>query len=391
MNYDRFINSRVKDMPKSGIRKFFDIASEMTDCISLGVGEPDFVTPWDIRNAAIKSIQAGRTQYTSNAGLMSLREEIAFYLSSRFGVRYDPKEEIIATIGASEAIDLALRTIITEGDEVLVPAPSYVSYQPGVTLCGGIPVALNTRAEDEFKLTPELIESAITDKAKAIIVPYPNNPTGAIMTKQELERIIPVIKKHDLFVISDEIYAELTYGGRHCSIASLDGMWERTVLINGFSKSFAMTGWRLGYLCAPKEITQQIYKIHQYTIMCAATAAQVGGEAALKVGRQDGYAMVEEMRSSYDMRRRYLRAELNKMGLTCFEPKGAFYVFPCVKSTGMTGEQFAEKLLFSKRVAVVPGSAFGASGSDFVRCSYATSMASLKEAVRRIREFLEGL
>ena len=392
MNYDNKINKTVRDMPKSGIRKFFDIAAELDDCISLGVGEPDFVTPWEIRDAAIKSIQSGRTQYTSNAGLLSLRREISWYLSSRFNTDYDPENEIIVTVGASEAIDLSLRTLITSGDEVLVPSPSYVSYAPNVALVGGVPVPLDTTAENGFKLTPELIEKAVTPKTKAIILPYPNNPTGAIMTRQERANIVPVIIKHDLMVISDEIYAELTYGGaRHVSVASLDGMRERTVVINGFSKAFAMTGWRLGYLAAPREITGQIYKIHQYTIMCAATCSQVAGETALKLSRDDGFETVAQMRDSYDMRRRFLFKELNKLGLECFEPKGAFYVFPSVKSTGLDGEHFAEKLLFDKKVAVVPGSAFGESGKDFVRCSYATSLAELKEAVKRIGEFLSQL
>ena len=392
MKYEEKLVQRVTDLPKSGIRKFFDIASTLDDCVSLGVGEPDFVTPWEIRDAAIKAMQAGRTQYTSNAGLLSLRKEIAFYLSSRFGVSYEPETEIIATIGASEAIDLSLRTLVENGDEVLIPSPSYVSYEPNVRLVGGVPVPLLTTVDNQFKLTPELIESAITEKTKVIILPYPNNPTGAIMTKEELAMIAPTIIKHDLMVISDEIYAELTYGEvRHASIASIEGMKERTVLINGFSKAFAMTGWRLGYFCAPKVITEQIYKIHQYTIMCAPTFSQVGGETALKIGRQDGYRMVEEMRSSYDIRRRYLLNEFNKMGLDCFEPKGAFYLFPCVKSTGLTGEEFAEKLLIEKHVAVVPGSAFGESGKYFVRASYATSLKDLKIAVAKIREFISEL
>ena len=390
MNYDRFINQRVKDLPKSGIRRFFDIASELDDCISLGVGEPDFVTPWEIRDAAIKSVQAGRTQYTSNAGLLSLREEIALYLNGRFSLSYDPGEEIIVTIGASEAIDLAMRTVVSAGDEVLIPSPCYVSYAPAVLLSGGIPVAVNARAEDGFKLTPSLIEWAVTPRTKAIIMAYPNNPTGAIMTKEELLKIVPSIAKHDLVVVSDEIYAELTYTKeRHCSIASLPDMRERTIVVNGFSKAFAMTGWRLGYVAAPKELVSQMYKIHQYTIMCAATCSQAGGEAALRLGRQDGYSSVEDMRASYDVRRRYLTAEFDRMGLTCFKPQGAFYVFPSVKSTGMTGDEFAEKLLYSKHVAVVPGSAFGESGKYFVRCSYATKLSALKEAVARIGEFLK--
>lgn len=383
------INPEVAALPRSGIRKFFDIASEIDDCISLGVGEPDFVTPWEIRSAAIRAIQEGRTQYTSNAGLMSLREEIAFYLDSRFSARYSAADEIIVTVGASEAIDLALRALVTRGDEVLVPAPSYVSYAPDVRLAGGIPVAVATRAEDDFRLTPEALEAAITPRAKTLVLPYPNNPTGAVMRKSDLLKLLPVIEKHDLFVISDEIYAELTYGdSRHVSIASLPGMRERTVLINGFSKAFAMTGWRLGYLAAPKEIVAEIYKIHQYTIMCAPTFSQVAGEEALRLGRGDGYAAVEEMRSSYDRRRRYLYGEFNRMGLTCFKPEGAFYVFPSVESTGMSGDEFAERLLRAKHIAVVPGSAFGVSGKNFVRCSYATGLDKLKIAVSRIREFL---
>lgn len=383
------INPEVAALPRSGIRKFFDIASEIDDCISLGVGEPDFVTPWEIRSAAIRAIQEGRTQYTSNAGLMSLREEIAFYLDSRFSARYSAADEIIVTVGASEAIDLALRALVTRGDEVLVPAPSYVSYAPDVRLAGGIPVAVATRAEDDFRLTPEALEAAITPRAKTLVLPYPNNPTGAVMRKSDLLKLLPVIEKHDLFVISDEIYAELTYGdSRHVSIAALPGMRERTVLINGFSKAFAMTGWRLGYLAAPKEIVAEIYKIHQYTIMCAPTFSQVAGEEALRLGRGDGYAAVEEMRSSYDRRRRYLYGEFNRMGLTCFKPEGAFYVFPSVESTGMSGDEFAERLLRAKHIAVVPGSAFGVSGKNFVRCSYATGLDKLKIAVSRIREFL---
>ncbi len=392
MKYEEKVIRRVAELPKSGIRRFFDIASTLEDCISLGVGEPDFVTPWEIRNAAIKAMQSGRTQYTSNAGLLSLRQEIAFYLFSRFNVSYDPEKEIIATIGASEAIDLALRTLVEINDEVLIPSPSYVSYEPNVRLVGGVPVPLKTSASNQFKLTPEIIESAITKKTKAIILPYPNNPTGAIMTREELEEITPVIVKHNLVVISDEIYAELTYGSvRHASVAAIKGMKARTVLISGFSKAFAMTGWRLGYLCAPREITEQIYKIHQYTIMCAPTFSQVGGEEALKLGKQDGYRMVEEMRASYDMRRRYMYNEFNEMGLSCFEPKGAFYLFPCVESTGLTGEEFAEGLLKNKHVAVVPGSAFGECGRSYVRASYATSLKDLKLAAAKIREFISEL
>lgn len=388
MDYSKYLNSAVANLPQSGIRKFFDLASNIPDCISLGVGEPDFVTPWEIRDAAIKSIQSGRTQYTSNAGLLSLREEIACYLSSRFDAGYDPKSEIIVTIGASEAIDLALRTLVVHGDEVLIPSPSYVSYAPNATMVGGIPVPVETYADNGFVLTPEILEKAITPRSKVLILPYPNNPTGGIMTCKQLENIAGIIEKHDLFVISDEIYAELTYGTKHASFAAIPGMKKRTVLINGFSKAFAMTGWRLGYFCAPEPVVKAAYKIHQYTIMCAPTASQVAGEAALRSGREDEYRAVTEMRESYNVRRRFLFGKFNEMGLKTFEPKGAFYVFPSVESTGLTGEQFAEGLLKSKKVAVVPGSAFGSGGKYFVRCSYATSLTELKTAVARIKEYL---
>ena len=391
MDYAKYLNPAVANLPPSGIRKFFDLASNIPDCISLGVGEPDFVTPWEIRDAAIKSIQSGRTQYTSNAGLLSLREEIAYYLSSRFDAVYDPKNEIIVTIGASEAIDLALRTLVIPGDEVLIPSPSYVSYAPNAAMVGGVPVPVETHADNGFVLTPEVLEKAITPRSKVLILPYPNNPTGGIRTREQLEKIAGVIEKHDLFVISDEIYAELTYGVRHASFAAIPGMKKRTVLINGFSKAFAMTGWRLGYFCAPEPVVKAAYKIHQYTIMCAPTASQVAGEAALRSGSEDEYRAVVEMRESYNIRRRFLLGKFNEMGLKTFEPKGAFYVFPSVESTGLNGEQFAEGLLKSKKVAVVPGSAFGESGKYFVRCSYATSLTDLKTAVERIKEYLVGI
>ncbi len=391
MDYTKHLNSAIAELPASGIRRFFDLASNIPDCISLGVGEPDFVTPWEIRDAAIKSIQSGKTQYTSNAGLMSLREEIAEYLSTRFNAEYDPKTEIIVTIGASEAIDLALRTLVTAGDEVLIPSPSYVSYAPNTVMANGVPIPVETSAENGFALTPEILERAITPRTKVLILPYPNNPTGGIMTKAQLEAIAPIVEKHDLFVISDEIYAELTYGGTHASFAAIKGMKERTVLINGFSKAFAMTGWRLGYFCAPTVVTKVAYKIHQYTIMCAPTASQFAGEAALKSGREDGYRAVIEMRESYDIRRRFLLKKFNEIGLKTFEPKGAFYVFPSVKSTGLTGDEFAEGLLKAKKVAVVPGSAFGESGKYFVRCSYATSLADLKTATSRIKEYVDEI
>lgn len=391
MDYDKYLNPAVAALPPSGIRRFFELASSIRDCISLGVGEPDFVTPWEIRDAAIKSIQAGKTQYTSNAGLLSLREEIAGYLSTRFNAVYEPGSEIIVTIGASEAIDLALRTLVCPGDEVLIPSPSYVSYAPNAAITGGVAVAVETSAKNGFALTPELLEKAITPRSKALILPYPNNPTGAIMTRAQLEKIAEVAERHDLFVISDEIYAELTYGQKHASFAAIPGMKKRTILINGFSKAFAMTGWRLGYFCAPEAVVKAAYKIHQYTIMCAPTASQVAGEAALRSGREDEYRAVTEMRESYDVRRRYLVAKFNEIGLSTFEPKGAFYVFPSVKSTGLTGDEFAERLLKEQRVAVVPGSAFGDSGKYFVRCSYATSLADLKTAVERIKAFLSGI
>lgn len=391
MDYDKYLNPAVATLPPSGIRRFFELASSIRDCISLGVGEPDFVTPWEIRDAAIKSVQAGKTQYTSNAGLLSLREEIAGYLSARFNAVYESGSEIIVTIGASEAIDLALRTLVRPGDEVLIPSPSYVSYAPNAAITGGVAVPVETSAENGFALTPELLEKAITPRSKALILPYPNNPTGAIMTRAQLEKIAEVAERHDLFVISDEIYAELTYGQKHASFAAIPGMKKRTILINGFSKAFAMTGWRLGYFCAPEAIVKAAYKIHQYTIMCAPTASQVAGEAALRSGREDEYRAVTEMRESYDVRRRYLVAKFNEIGLSTFEPKGAFYVFPSVKSTGLTGDEFAERLLKEQRVAVVPGSAFGDSGKYFVRCSYATSLADLKTAVERIKAFLSEI
>ncbi len=391
MDYDKYLNPAVAALPPSGIRRFFELASSIRDCISLGVGEPDFVTPWEIRDAAIKSVQAGKTQYTSNAGLLSLREEIAGYLSSRFNAVYEPGSEIIVTIGASEAIDLALRTLVRPGDEVLIPSPSYVSYAPNAAITGGVAVAVETSAKNGFALTPELLEKAITPRSKALILPYPNNPTGAIMTRAQLEKIAEVAERHDLFVISDEIYAELTYGQKHASFAAIPGMKKRTILINGFSKAFAMTGWRLGYFCAPEAVVKAAYKIHQYTIMCAPTASQVAGEAALRSGREDEYRAVTEMRESYDVRRRYLVAKFNEIGLSTFEPKGAFYVFPSVKSTGLTGDEFAERLLKEQRVAVVPGSAFGDSGKYFVRCSYATSLADLKTAAQRIKAFLSEI
>ncbi len=385
----KFIGKRAAELEPSGIRKFFDIVSEMKDAISLGVGEPDFVTPWGIRDSAIRSIRRGYTQYTGNRGLTELRENISRYLEDRFSVRYLP-DNVIITVGASEAIDLALRAVCDTGDEILVPAPAYVSYAPIVSLAGGTPVAIDCKAENEFILTPSLIERAVTPRTKAIIVPYPNNPTGAIMTKKQLEDIASVIKKHDLLVISDEIYAELTYTGRHASIASLPGMRERTVLISGFSKAFAMTGWRVGYICSPPEIDEAVFKIHQYTILCAPAMSQHAANSALSDGFADNFAAVEEMREEYSRRGRFLVNAFNSIGLKCFSPKGAFYVFPDVSSTGMDGEMFANSLLAEYKVAVVPGVAFGDAGKNHVRCSYATSMGRLTEAIDRITKFVEA-
>ncbi len=382
-----FVNSRAAGLQPSGIRKFFDVVSTMEGAISLGVGEPDFITPWNVRDAAIRSLRRGYTQYTGNRGLPELRELISEYLKKSVSVD-DPADRIIVTVGASEAIDLAIRATCESGDEVLVPEPSYVSYAPIVSLAGGTPVPVKCSADNDFILTAEMLESAVTEKTKAIILPYPNNPTGAVMTGEQLKQIIPVIKERDLLVISDEIYAELTYEGRHTSIASFDGMAERTVYIGGFSKAFAMTGWRVGFVCAPKEIDEAMLKIHQYTILCAPQMSQRAAVAALKEGFADGFAAVAEMREEYNRRGNFLAGALNKLGLKCFMPKGAFYVFASVESTGLDGEQFAERLLAAEKVAVVPGSAFGGAGKYFVRASYAASMKQLSEAVRRIAAFL---
>ena len=386
----KFINDRAASLQPSGIRKFFDIVQKMEGAISLGVGEPDFITPWNVRDAAIRSIQRGYTQYTGNRGLPELRELISRYLSERFNVSYPPERTII-TVGASEAIDLAMRAICETGDEILVPEPSYVSYAPTITLAGGTPVPVKCTAANDFILTPELLEAAITPKTKAIIIAYPNNPTGAVMTREQLEAIIPVIEKHDLLVISDEIYAELTYNGKHASIASIGNMAERTVLINGFSKAFAMTGWRVGFVCAPAEIDSAMFKIHQYTILCAPQMSQRAAVCALKDGFADGFSTVEEMRSEYNRRGKMLVNAFNSLGLKCFQPKGAFYVFPSVEVTHLNGEEFANRLLEKYKVAVVPGSAFGSAGDRHVRCSYATSMQQLTTAIERITDFVEGL
>lgn len=392
MDYSKILSKGALKIPPSGIRKFFDIAAEMKDCISLGVGEPDFITPQPFGAAGIKSIADGKTQYTSNSGLKELRCAISCYLHDSIDVDYEPETEVLVTVGASEAIDLALRALLNPGDEVLVPSPSYVSYAPCVELTGGVAVAIDTKAENMFKLTPEELTEKITPRTKALILPYPNNPTGAIMEKEYLEKIAPVILKHNLVVVSDEIYSELTYGEEpHCSIASLPDMWERTVVINGFSKAFAMTGWRVGYVAAPSDILAIMRKIHQYAIMCAPTAGQYAALEALEHSFRNDFAEVKEMRRQYNERRIYLVNRLNDMGLKCFEPRGAFYAFPSVKSTGMDGEHFAEKLLFNKKVAVVPGSAFGASGKDFIRISYAYSVEAICKALDKIEEFLEEI
>lgn len=385
------IADNVADIPFSPIRKFFDIVSEMKEAISLGIGEPDFVTPWHIRSAAIQSIKDGETSYSSNAGTIELRREIARYMADRFALGYSPEHEILVTVGASEAIDLSLRALINPGDEVIIPDPSYVSYMPNVCLVRGVPVALPTFAEDNFRITPETLKRAITPRTKALILPYPNNPTGAVMRREDLEAIAPIIKAADIMVISDEIYSELTYSGRHVSIASVGDMKERTVLINGFSKAFAMTGWRAGFICAQPDIMSAIYKIHQYTIMCASTMSQAAACEAMRFNIDNGYEDIVKMRESYNMRRRYIYNAFNRMGLDCFEPMGAFYVFPCIKSTGLTSDEFCERLLREKHVAVVPGSAFGASGEGYVRCSYAASMEKIKEAMRRIESFVNEL
>ena len=392
MNYDRILCRRIKDVPPSGIRKFFDVVSSMKDAISLGVGEPDFTSQWIVNDAAIYSMRQGRTHYTANAGLIELREAACDYLEERFGVRYDPKTEIFMTVGASEGIDLALRALIEPGDEVLMPDPSYVSYSPGVIFAGGVPRPVVTREEDEFRLTAEALRAAITPRTKALILPYPNNPTGAIMERTHLEALADVLRGTDIIVISDEIYAELTYEGKkHVSFASIDGMRERTITLNGFSKAFAMTGWRMGYACAPAEILRVMLKMHQYTILCAPTAGQYAALEALKVGRETGYAYVREMVRTYDRRRRIMLDAYRKMGLSCFEPRGAFYTFPCVRSTGLSSQEFAERLLREQKVACVPGTAFGESGEGYVRCSYATATDKVIEAMARMRAFVESL
>ena len=389
MNYDSILCRRVADVPPSGIRKFFDIVSEMKDVLSLSVGEPDFNTPWTYTDAAIYSLRRGHTHYTSNWGLIELRRAINRYLMGRFDIEYDPADEILVTVGASEGIDLALRALVENGDEVLVPDPSYVSYMPNIRFAGGVCVSVPTTAADGFRLTPERLRAAITPKTKALILPYPNNPTGGVMGREDLEKVADVLRGTDIMVISDEIYAELTYEGRHVSFASLPGMWERTITLNGFSKAFAMTGWRMGFACGPREVMAVMCKIHQYTMLCAPTPGQYAALEALNSGEQNDYADVRRMVESYDRRRRLIVNGLRAAGLACHEPRGAFYAFPAVPE-GMNSQDFCEKLLWEQKVAAVPGDAFGELGDGFFRCSYAASVQNIQKAVDRIAAFVAG-
>lgn len=387
ISYDSLLNQTAVGIKPSGIRKFFDIAQQVEGVISLGVGEPDFKTPWKIRQTAIDVINKGHTCYTANAGLAELRKEASLYLRRSIGVSYDSGTEILISVGGSEAIDLAIRTIVRPGDEVLVVEPCFVCYTPIIQMSGGIPVPIETKAEDEFRLTADELRAAVTDKTKLLILPFPNNPTGAVMRREDLEEIAAVLRDTDIFVISDEIYSELTYSGRHCSIAELDGMRERTVVINGFSKSFAMTGWRMGFAACPKEIMQHILKLHQYCIMSSPTISQYAAITALR----ECQSSIAEMKNEYNMRRRFVVDGFNKLGLDCFPPQGAFYVFPSIRSTGLSSEEFCERLVHEKKVAVVPGTAFGACGEGYIRVSYAYSVGHLKEALKRIGQFLNEL
>lgn len=387
MNYEKLMNRTATELKPSGIRRFFDIANDMEDVISLSIGEPDFSTPFHIREKGIESLEKGKTWYTSNAGMPRLRRAISGYIQRHVGVAYDPESEILVTVGGSEGIDLCLRALISAGDEVLIPQPSFVCYEPLTLLAGGVPVPITTRAEDGFRLTVEALKAAITPKTKLLVLPFPANPTGAVMRQEHLEAIAEVLRGTDIFVLSDEIYADLTYGkARHVSIASIAGMQERVVYVGGFSKSFAMTGWRLGYLCAPSPMMKHLLKIHQYALMCAPTVSQYAAIEAMENGDED----VEEMRASYDARRRFIVGELNAMGLRCFDPEGAFYVFPSIAKTGLTAEEFCTKLLMEQHVAVVPGTAFGECGEGFVRISYCYSIEHITEAMKRMRTFLES-
>ena len=387
IDYGKILSKTVVETPKSGIRKFFDLMNTMDDVVGLTVGEPDFQTPWHIREAGIESLERGRTYYTANAGLSELRSEINNYMTRRFDVSYDPTSEVIVTVGGSEAIDIAFRALIETGDEVIVPTPSFVCYAPLVRMAGGVPVIIETKFEDKFKLTPEALKAAITPRTKAIVLAYPNNPTGAIMTKEDLEAIAEVIRDTNIVVLSDEIYAEMTYSGNHCSIASLEGMWERTIIASGFSKAFAMTGWRLGYICAPKALTEQMLKIHQYGIMSSPTTAQFAAIEALKHGEDDIKMMVDE----YNRRRRYIFNGLKSIGIESFEPEGAFYIFPKIGDFGLSGEEFCNRLLYDYKCAIVPGNAFGKSGEGFARISYAYSIKHITQALERIEAFVKTL
>ena len=388
MDYDKLIAPAAEAMRPSGIRKFFDLAAEMPECISLGVGEPDFKTPWAVREAGIESLEHGRTRYTSNAGLKELRAEVAKYLERRMGLHYDPLHEVLITVGGSEAIDMCIRTLVQPGDEVIIPEPCFVCYEPITTLSGGVPVHVACRQEDEFRLRAEALKAAITPKTKLVIMPFPNNPTGAVMEREDLEAVAEVLRDTDIMVLSDEIYAELNYGLRpHVSIATLPGMAERTVVINGFSKTYSMTGWRLGYALGPAPIIQQMTKLHQFAIMSAPTTSQTAAIEALRHGDGD----IDKMRRDYDMRRRFTVHAFREIGMPCFEPEGAFYLFPCINSTGLSSEEFCERLIYSKRVAVVPGNAFGDCGEGFIRVSYCYSIENIKEAVTRIGEFVKEL
>lgn len=388
IDYSKILNKHVVEMKPSGIRKFFDIAEKMSDVISLGVGEPDFPTPWHIRREGIRSLENGKTRYTSNHGLLTMREEVSSFVKRKYDVKYNPEDEILITVGGSEAIDGAIRATISFGDEVIIPQPSYVCYEPITRLAGGVPVIIETKAENEFRITPEELKAAITDKTKLLILPYPCNPTGAVMRREHLNAIAEVLKDTNILVLSDEIYSELTFGDeKHVSFASIDGMKERTVLVNGFSKSYSMTGWRMGYVCGPREILDQITKIHQYAIMCAPTTSQYAAIEALRNGDND----IVKMREEYDMRRRVIVNGFNNLGLECREPYGAFYAFPSISSTGMSSEEFCEKLLYSKKVAIVPGTAFGKGGEGFVRASYCYSIKHINTALERIGEFLEEI
>lgn len=389
----KYINETVLNLPPSGIRAFFDIVNEMEGAISLGVGEPDFITPWNIREAAIFSLEQGETHYTSNWGTLELRELVAVYMKTRFNLDYCPKKSILITVGASEGIDISLRSVVRPGDEVLIPEPSYVSYAPGVMLASGVPVPVVTSVENEFKMSASALESAITDKTRCIIMPYPNNPTGAVMTKEELAELVPIFEKYpDIVIISDEIYAELSYlDTKHASLAHVESLKDRVIILSGFSKAFAMTGWRLGFACGHPDFIGAMVKIHQYTILCAPIMSQKAAFEALSQGLKDNFASVEKMKRAYNRRRRLVIERFNNMGLDCFEPQGAFYVFPCIKSTGMTSMEFCKALLAQQKVAVVPGTAFGQCGEGFIRCSYASSIDNISAALDRIEKFLGDL